>query len=325
MNKLITLILVIVSLWSGTPALLFSQSWVWEKQAEGLAYNWQVIDAVAPNVVAAYAEDAITGRGAILRSLNGGQTWQKFPWSGYAIHDLSIVDSLNFWVVSENFIYHSSEAGRSWELQYSGESTTSFLNYVEMFDSLNGVAMGDGLPKHPVLILKTTDGGKNWISQNQSHFINAFSSDMWRCIQFVTPEIGYGRFSYFGVSDSSLILQKTIDGGKTWFPLPLKQSDFWTIRFYNEKIGLTTWKANQAIYRTLDGGETWDSFATNLDGGWPVDIEFFPNDPSKILIAFGSYFDCHSGLIQGNHLMFSSDTGKTWTELNISELNISDQ
>ena len=95
-----------------------------------------------------------------------------------------------------------------------------------------------------------------------------------------------------------------------------------TIRFYNEKIGLAAWKASQEIFRTLDGGETWNSFATNFDGGWPEDIEFFPNDPSKVLIAFGSYLDCHSGFIQGNLLIFSSDTGKTWSKISTPDIDI---
>ena len=324
MNKLVILILVVVSLWSDTTALLFSQSWEWEIQAEGLATRWQGIDAVDSNVAVAFAwNKQSTGRQGIFRTLNGGKSWHDLPWLEERIGgivDISITDSLNFWVLTPFAIDHTSDAGRTWELQYSDNSTTSWFNYIEMFDSLNGIAMGDGLPKHPILILRTTDGGKTWISQNQSRFINAFSGDIWHCIQFVTPEIGFGRFSYFGVNDSTLFLQKTVDGGKTWQSLPLNQRDFWTIRFYNEELGLAAWKANQKIFRTLDGGETWNSFATNLDGGWPADIEFFPNDPSKILIVFGSYLDCHLGLIQGNHLVFSRDTDKTWTELNISDI-----
>jgi hypothetical protein len=91
---------------------------------------------------------------------------------------------------------------------------------------------------------------------------------------------------------------------------------------YNDKIGLAVWKANKRIYRTLDGGETWNSFSTNLAGGWVGDIEFFPDDPSKILICFGSYLDCQLGLIEGNHLVYSSDTGKTWIELTTPDIGI---
>ena len=42
------------------------------------------------------------------------------------------------------------------------------MNYLEMFDEMNGMAMGDAPANDkPALFLKTTDGGTNWISQNQ--------------------------------------------------------------------------------------------------------------------------------------------------------------
>ncbi len=169
------------------------------------------------------------------------------------------------------------------------------------------------MPKHPILILRTTDGGKNWRSQNQSYFINAFSSDIWRCIQFVSPEVGYGRFSYHAVPDSTQFLHKTLDGGITWQQLPLNQKDFWTIRFYNEKIGLACWLGNSPIYLTIDGGQTWTKNATNLKGGWSADVDFFPNDPSKVLAAFYKS-------IQIKYLIFSSDTGKSWVEISAPDI-----
>jgi hypothetical protein len=39
---------------------------------------------------------------------------------------------------------------------------TKFMNYIEMFDSLNGMAMGDAPTNDkPALFLKTTNGGTN--------------------------------------------------------------------------------------------------------------------------------------------------------------------
>jgi len=310
MNKLIILIPLTVLLLIGmTTALSFSQ--VWEKQAEGLAYQWGVIDAVDSNIAVAHALDKTTGQPSIFRTLDGGKNWQAFPWNDWGIIDISITDSLNFWAITYKNIYHSSTGGRSWELQYNGDSTTNFMNYIEMFDSLNGVAMGDALPQHPILILKTTDGGKNWISQNNNYFINGFCLNVWRCVQFVSPDIGYGLFSYSGVPLDTIFLHKTIDGGRTWKPTSLSAKNFTLIRFFDESIGLAVREGDHPIYRTVDGGDTWTSHSMNINKGWPNDIEFFPNDLSKVLAVFSNYLGWHLG----NHLLFSSDTGKTWVEL----------
>lgn len=174
--------------------------------------------------------------------------------------------------------------------------------------------MGDGLPGRPVLILRTDDGGRNWISQNQSYFINGSCLDVWRGIDFVSPVIGYGRFTLTGVPSDSFFLQKTIDGGRTWSPTSLSARQFTLIRFFDEKLGIAAWKANYPIYRTTDGGNSWNEFSLNIaDDGWARDIEFFPEDPSKVFAAFYKNN-------QQKHLLFSSDTGKTWVEISTPDI-----
>jgi photosystem II stability/assembly factor-like uncharacterized protein len=312
MNKLIVFIWLMVSLLSGImTSPLFSQSW--ERQAEGLATRWQKIDAVDSNVAVAIAWTKVSdGRQGIFRTLDGGRSWHEIPWIEQRIGgmvDISITDSLNFWVLTPFSIDHTSDGGRTWEQQHAGDSTTSWFNYIEMFDSVNGIAMGDALPNHPILILKTTDGGKNWESQNQSYFINASCLDIWRGIDFVAPDIGFGRFTLSGVPSDSFFLQKTIDGGRTWIPTSLAASKFTLIRFFDEKLGIAAGKANYPIYRTTDGGNSWNGYSLNItDEGWPMDIEFFPEDPSKVIAAFYKS-------TQLKHLLFSSDTGKSWVEI----------
>ncbi len=314
MNKLIVFIWLMVSLLSGImTSPLFSQSW--ERQAEGLATRWQKIDAVDSNVAVAIAWTKVSdGRQGIFRTLDGGRSWHEIPWIEQRIGgmvDISITDSLNFWVLTPFSIDHTSDGGRTWEQQHAGDSTTSWFNYIEMFDSVNGIAMGDALPGQPALILRTEDGGQNWISQNQSYFLGAHST-LWHGVQFVSPQIGYCRFSYFGVHLSALFLHKTIDGGITWSQLPLSQIDFELIRFYDEKIGLACWLGNSPIYRTIDGGITWNEYPLNLNKEWVADIEFFPGDPSKALAAFH------------HHLYMSSDTGRTWVEMSAPDIMYND-
>ncbi len=302
MSRLISISLFTVAFLISTVSnSLLSQDW--QIQAEGLAHDWSAISAVDSNIAVGYGTEYSTGAPSIFRTLDGGKTWQRFPWNDSWIADISITDSQNIWAVTYKKIYHSSDGGSNWELQYNGDSTTSFLNYIEMFDSLNGIAMGDALEGKPILILKTTDGGENWVSQGNSQFIDAFSLDVWRCIDFVSPDVGYGRFTYTGVPLDTVFLQKTTDGGKTWQKTNLCVNDAIVIRFYDENIGLGTHPYNKPVWRTLDGGNTWESFPIDSHDGWPNDIEFFPDDPAKVFAVFGS------------SLFFSNDTGRTWTEI----------
>lgn len=302
MKKLMIFLLLLLFFQIESSSISYSQGW--ELQAEGLAYGWNVIDAVDSNVAVAHAIEKTSGQPSIYRTIDGGKSWQRFPWFSWGIIDISIIDSLNFWAVTHQAIYHSSDGGKIWELQYSGDdSTTRFFNYIEMFDSLNGIAQGDAPHGGPLLILKTEDGGKNWISQNQSHFINGFCFYTWRPIQFITPDIGYGSFSYNAVPLNTLFLHKTINGGINWFPTSLSAINFITLRFFDENIGIMAWKANMNIYRTTDGGENFTNYLLNFNESWCNDIEFVPADPAKIYAAFGK------------KLFFSSDTGKTWVEL----------
>lgn len=68
------------------------------------------------------------------------------------------------------------------------------------------------------------------------------------------------------------------------------------LKFYDINIGLVVYW--NKIYRTLDGGKTWALIDT-LERGWGLDIEFDPNDPSRVWMLSGGLF-------------FSNDTGSTW-------------
>ncbi|MDW7680033.1 MAG: hypothetical protein SCK70_05685, partial [bacterium] len=271
MKKLIILIRASIFSLAAT-SFLFSQNW--EIQAEGLATRWQAIDAVDSNIAAAIAwNKSPTGGGCIFRTLNGGKSWHEIPWiEGYPVLiDISITDSSEIWVATNYSICHTSDSGKSWEVQYYPDTTDIMMSYIEMFDSLNGVAAADApLEGLPVQILKTNDGGKNWLSQNQNYFRGGGLSNYWRPIDFISPDIGYAAFSYFNVPLDTVFIQKTTDGGLTWNPTSLCVKHSYTIKFFNEDIGIATTVANYSnpVYRTLNGGKTWDYFPLDFGGGW---------------------------------------------------------
>jgi len=234
----------------------------------------------------------------IYNTTDGGKNWQFLSNPTKGVSDISIIDSSHVWI-GDIFgkIFSTHDGGQNWELQYYDTTKTKCINYIEMFDLDNGVAMGDHFDPinyraGPSLILNTSDGGRNWISVNDSAF-GGWSGDLWRRIDFVNPSTGY--FYASGLSPSKLY--KTVDGGYNWSQTNIG-GYIEVLHFYNELIGLII--RGSAISRTFDGGNSWQTFQLSPIS-WGSDIEFAPNDPSKVWMT------------EQRNLYFSSDTGRTWT------------
>jgi len=271
----------------------------WYEKSNGLPSGW--------GSLAIDACDSLTATGPIgsnpdslFITTDGGNNWFSRPRPSI-IYDIEMIDTEKIWFNNwDGEIYATSDGGFNWQLQYYDPSSTSFMNYIEMFDSLNGIAMGDAPSStEPALILKTTNGGNDWISQNDSSLIGIWSGDLWRRIDFVDENIGY----LFSTIESPQKLYKTTNSGKDWIVI-FDTTVCEVIKFYDENLGIIKTfdcSSTPGIHRTTDGGENWEVMTTEI---WEKgeDIEFIPDDPSKIWV------------LTQHTVYFSSDTGRTWTE-----------
>jgi len=270
----------------------------WTKQTNGVPSS--ITAGVAATIDACDEQTAVVSTGReIYRTVDSGNSWQKLSLSDEVgfIWDISIIDSAHIWVCDGNGkIFATQDAGNNWTLQFSNDTLTKFMNYIEMFDLDNGIAMGDNINSGatPAIIQKTSDGGNNWISVNDSAF-GGSSADTWRRLDFVDPNVGY--FQEMGINPQKIF--KTIDGGKSWAPTNYPEgTKVEVLKFYHENIGLVI-SNTRKMYRTIDGATTWETI-NSPNSGWGEDIEFAPDDPSRVWMA------------DQNNLFFSSDTGKTW-------------
>jgi photosystem II stability/assembly factor-like uncharacterized protein len=130
-----------------------------------------------------------------------------------------------------------------WFQQVSG--TTENLNSVYFINDSNGFVVGNS-----GTILKTTNGGLNWTSQNVGSSVYLFS------VFFTDQNTGYTAGPY---------LLKTSDAGTTWTPLVTpKTGHLKAIYFNNPETGVVVGQPGPDdslanILITNDGGVNWTS------------------------------------------------------------------
>jgi photosystem II stability/assembly factor-like uncharacterized protein len=279
----------------------------WYEKSNGLPINcWAAAIDAYDSLIATgpYTQTSDYIPDSLYVTTNGGNNWYPIPLPdnlqlGDGLVDISIIGEDKIWFCTDlGKIYRTTDGGINWQLQFYDTLMTKFMNYVEMFDSLNGMAMGDAPAiDKPTLFLKTTNGGTDWISQNESYLIGMWGGDIWRRVDFVDINTGY-FFSSGGIGK----LYKTINGGKDW--QVFNDTIFCNVlKGFDENIFLceeATASLAGIIHRTIDGGQNWESEQFDfLD--WGYDIEFTAGNSSNVWCASAP-------------LSFSSDTGRTWVK-----------
>jgi photosystem II stability/assembly factor-like uncharacterized protein len=277
----------------------------WENRRSNLPTPWGLglaIDACDTNVAV-----VALPKGIWLTS-DAGQTWLSlgYPNTDGKPVDVAAPDCRHVWVASDagRILQWNARSG-IWQKQYEDTAITPFMNFIQMFDTLNGTAMGDAKAAGlPAVFLRTTDGGLHWTSVNDSAF-GAWSGDTWRRLDFTSPSVGF--FYESGANPQKLY--NTRDGGSHWIALPFPDTiKVQNVKFYGDRIGLVKgfWWENpsvngQVIARTLDGGSSWEVF-NDTAMHWGNDFEFVPGDPAKVWFT------------DNGKLFFSADTGRSWAQ-----------
>ncbi len=263
-----------------------------------------VIDACDENT-AVISANFDSSPSFIFLTTDKGTNWNglSFAIVDKAYHDaidVEIIDKDHIWAaMGDGRIIATTNGGSSWQTQFYDTNKTKFMNYIEMFDAKNGIAMGDCNildnqtdNNSPALILKTTNGGEEWIQTNTTQLMGLSSGDMWRRIDFINDNVGF----FFSSGESPQKYYSTTDSGISWDEVSTG-GYAQVLRFYDDKLGLI-YNGND-IYKTNDGGKSWNKFPIDANG-WGNDIEFLPGDPAKVWFT------------DNQKLYFSADSGKTW-------------
>jgi photosystem II stability/assembly factor-like uncharacterized protein len=173
---------------------------------------------------------------------------QQVPTT-HRLHDIYFADTSNGWVTGQDGIFHTSDGGYTWNMQYQGN--TSYIAGISTTE-LWATSLRDTL-------LHTTNSGISWDIININSFTDFDSTWSLSCVYFYNTNIGWTQAEGWisgGISSPRLL--KTTDGGITWemHTDPWLSSDAY-IQFFDSLYGYRT-GSELPFFRTTDGGETWE-------------------------------------------------------------------
>lgn len=157
------------------------------------------------NNLIGYATGYASNEGVVLKTSNGGATWQVVYSSANKLITLSVVGN-NVWVGGENRrIFKSSNSGVTWsDISINNVNWNLAISKIQFINSNIGWA---SIENHSfngnTLYFKTIDGGINWLTISITSTGTGLSD-----FEFLDQNLGYAIGPNW--------FAKTINGGNTW-------------------------------------------------------------------------------------------------------------
>jgi photosystem II stability/assembly factor-like uncharacterized protein len=223
--------------------------------------------------------------GTYLRTIDGGRTWTPAQVPDAVALDFRAVVAFSAdeaFLMSagpgeQSRIYHTSDAGKHWQLQFSNTNPKGFFDSMVFWNAKHGVVLGDPIPdesgklKFEVLL---TEDGQNWRAIPPAQMPDARE--------------GEGAFA---ASNTCIAIVRGDSDPNIWFA--------------------TGGKAAR-LFHSGDRGKSWQVYETPILHG-PESAGIFSiafRDPMHGVIVGGDYKHPKK---DGPNLAYTDDGGKTWT------------
>lgn len=316
---------------NGFAAILRSNKNILDRGKVISSQNRTLYSISSPSETVAWA---VGDNGSVYRTINGGDYWAKVHKKGNMpvvnLTSLHFTDERNGWMVGSNgAIFYTNNGGKNWKNAESAELQYISLESVFFSDTLVGWASGRSefspwyYPNNPgEFLLKSIDGGKHWIVQSSTPWVNVpESSKVVSAYLNATLSISSYSSRICGYDIA------TMDEGKNWEINPLRCGGMGP----NVHISDFYASTNDAIFAVgLIGGigVLWISDTkgyglgqTYAGGNWKIISLGNINENVDSLVDVNpksiTFSDPALGWIVGDNGMIfrSSDSGKTWKRI----------
>ena len=260
-------------------------------------------------------------QGTILKTIDGGLTWQTLMIEGAETTDFRDIEAFDaetavvMGIASPARFFKTTDGGHSWQETYSDLRENIFFDAMDFWDEDNGIAFSDAVDGK-LVIVRTQDGGDTWAEVPPANIPDS-------------PEGGEGGFAasgtciftfgeshvWIGLGSPGSRIFYSKNKGLNWevVETPMKSqipsAGIFSLLFFSPTEGIavggdyandTSQVANAAI--SDDGGESWRLVTASNPSGFRSAVDQIPG--SKNIVAVGT---------SGSD--YSVTLGKTWSAI----------
>jgi photosystem II stability/assembly factor-like uncharacterized protein len=268
-------------------------------------------------------------RNTVLRTTDGGATWERRPVPGADSLDfrsVHAVDARTAFVASagdgaagQARIYKTTDGGATWALVLADTTKGAFFDALTFWDAPRGLAVSDPVGGR-MHIVATDDGGRTW--RQPAQMPSAQVGEGAYAAGNAALTVGPGGSAWFvtGGPNGARVFRSR-DAGRTWdavdAPLGVRSASagLFAVAFRDARTGVAAGgdytkprDTAEHILRSTDGGATWTRPTRAVSGFWSG-LAYVPGARAAV-VAVG-----------GGGTAVSLDDGATWTRVDSTELN----
>jgi photosystem II stability/assembly factor-like uncharacterized protein len=291
----------------------------WQPQPTSTTASFRGLSAVSDRV--AWASGT---RGTVVRTTDGGATWQVMTVPGadsLDFRDIAAFDAQRAYVLSignasASRIYKTVDGGATWTLQFTNPDSAAFYDCLDFWSAERGLAVSD--PMHGRFrVIGTGSGGATWTELPAERIPPAISGDgafaaSGTCLVVGRPDNVW--IASGGGREARVYRSGT--GGTNWqvASTPIRSGaparGIFSIAFADARRGVavggdyqapTDTTANVAL--TDDGGATW-RLPAGRPMGYRSGVAYVAATNGRMLVTVGT---------SGSD--YSTDGGETWTPI----------
>lgn len=261
--------------------------------------------------------------GVVLRTLDGGTTWERKVVASaerLQFRDVHALSADSAWILSigngdASRIYFTADGGANWKLQFQNADTSAFFDCITMLDNKRGVVFGDA-SQGRTMILRTDNGGATWGLLPQTNVPAPVAGEgayaaSGRCIVHSGD-----RNVWIATGGPQSRLFRSIDAGVNWtlHTTPFMHSASGGtsgLDFRDAKRGIGVAgdmgnlrgdTASAVVAVTNDGGLTWELRSRPGRPGALYGVTWVPGIGNETAVAAGT-----------GGVFYTTDAGRTWT------------